>query len=125
MAGFSDYLELEVLDHVFGNSAYASPTTVYMSLHTADPGETGTSEATGGSYVRQAITFGAAAAGQIQNSGEVQFDDLPAATITHGGVYDAASGGNFLAGGSLTESKVVSAGDSLKVIANNFTITLD
>ena len=36
----SDYLELEILDHIFG-VAYAQP-TVYLALCTADPTDAGT-----------------------------------------------------------------------------------
>lgn len=32
MAGFSDYLEKKLLDHVFGGSAYTSPATLYFGL---------------------------------------------------------------------------------------------
>lgn len=36
MAGsFSDFLELEVLDHVFGNAAYTAPATISFGLWTA------------------------------------------------------------------------------------------
>ena len=37
MAGFSDYLETKVLDHVFGGTAYTAPSTLYISLYTAAP----------------------------------------------------------------------------------------
>ena len=41
MAGFSDYLEDKVLDHVFGGSAYTAPGTLYVGLFTAAPSDTG------------------------------------------------------------------------------------
>ena len=31
----SNYLENKILDHVFRNTSYTSPTTVYVSLHSA------------------------------------------------------------------------------------------
>ena len=43
-----------------GETAVLTPltTTAYVSLHTADPGNTGTSEISGGAYARQGpITF--------------------------------------------------------------------
>ena len=33
MAGFSDYLEDKVLDHVFGGNAYTAPGTLYVYLN--------------------------------------------------------------------------------------------
>ena len=42
MAGtISDYLEDKLLDHVFENSAYTVPTTLYVALSTADPTDSG------------------------------------------------------------------------------------
>ena len=64
MGSISDFLEEELLDHIF-NAAYAPPGTVYLGLSTADPGDdaAGLAEPVGGGYGRIAITFGAAAAG--------------------------------------------------------------
>jgi hypothetical protein len=41
MAGFSDYLEDKVLDHVFGGNAYTAPSTLYVALYTVAPSDTG------------------------------------------------------------------------------------
>jgi len=38
---FTNYLETEILDHVFGGNAYTAPGTHYLALYTAAPGETG------------------------------------------------------------------------------------
>lgn len=123
--GASNYLETQLLDHIFRNAAYTSPTTVYLSLHTADPGETGTSEATGGSYARQSCAFSAASGGSISNSGTVSFASMPATTVTHFGIWDDASAGNFLAGGALSASKSPGAGDTVQFAASSVTISLD
>ena len=41
MAGsFTDYLEDKILKHVFTNTSYTSPTTVYVGLFTVAPSET-------------------------------------------------------------------------------------
>ena len=58
MAGFSDYLEDKVLDHVFGGNAYTAPGTHYVALYTVAPTDTGGgTEVTGGSYTRQSGAF--------------------------------------------------------------------
>ena len=55
---FTNFLETELLDHVFGGNAYTSPGTVYVGLFTAAPGEAGGgTEVSGGSYVRRAGSF--------------------------------------------------------------------
>lgn len=68
----------------------------HVSLHTADPGPTGTSEATGGSpaYARKAITWAAWSAGASSNTGSLVFD-VPAGTYNHVGYWSASSGGTF------------------------------
>lgn len=68
----------------------------YVSLHTADPGATGTSEATGGSpaYARKAITWTAPASGAMSNNGALVFD-VPAGTYTHIGYWSAVSAGTY------------------------------
>jgi len=124
----SNFLENELLDHVF-NADYAAPATTYISLHTADPGETGASEVSGGSYARQGVTRGTgwntAASGLVDNVNAIQFTDMPAVTVTHAGVWDASSAGNFLYGGALSASKSVNSGDTFEFPAGDLNITED
>lgn len=101
----SDYLANALLNHTFRNSAYTAPSTVYVALFTAIPvkqtaGPSG--EVSGGSYARQAVTFGAAANGRVLNSAAVTFPaptaDWAAASgpIVAVALMDANSSGNFL-----------------------------
>lgn len=79
--------------------------TVYASLHTGDPGTSGTSEVTGGSYGRQAITW-AAASGGSKSSSSIPAISVPASTtVGWFGLYSAATSGTFLGGGSLSASE--------------------
>ena len=64
----------------------------FASLHTAFPGVTGASECSGGSYARQAIAFGAAAAGVRTQSGACSFNVLDE-TVRWVGYWQA---GNWL-----------------------------
>jgi hypothetical protein len=120
----SNYLEVKILDKVFNNTDF-TVTTPYVSLHTADPGETGASEATGGSYARQSASFGAAASGAIANDAAISFTAMPAATITHVGVWDASTAGNFLWGGALAASKTTNSGDTFTIPTGDLDVTLD
>lgn len=84
----------------------------YASLHTADPGQSGTSEVTGGSpaYARKAITFGAAANGQIAASNQPVFDVPGGTTVTHVGFWSAVSGGTFLGYADVTDESFAGQG---------------
>lgn len=77
-------------------------TTYYLSLHTASPGTTGASEVSGGSYARQAITFGAASAGSQVSTNSQSFTNMPAEAggVPDFGIWSAASGGTYLCGGT-------------------------
>lgn len=98
----SSYLrnkELDTLDNV--SFAVA---TAYASLHTGNPGITGANEATGGSYARQLVSLGAAASGASSNDVALNFTGMPAVGapgLTHVGLWDAVSAGNFLWAGTL------------------------
>jgi hypothetical protein len=122
----TDYLELKVLDHCLKNTPFAQPPNLYMALHTANPGETGTSnEVTGGSYARQVVAFNAASGGQSVSNGAVNFASMPAVTVTHFSIFDAVSGGNPLFNGPLSASQTVSAGATLAFAAGQVIITCD
>lgn len=126
MADFSDYLENELLDHVFRNSAYTSPTTVYLGLYTAAPTDAGggTEVSTGG-YSRQAITFGAASGGAIANTAAVEFTASGAnfGTILAVGIFDASTSGNLLAWNEIT-SVAINDGDTLNFPIGDIDVTL-
>lgn len=82
----------------------------YISLHTADPGTTGTSEATGGSpaYARKLTTWtGGASDGSVPGS-QVTFD-APAGTYTFMGIWSAATSGTFVGGIALSSSVTLGA----------------
>lgn len=79
----------------------------YVSLHTADPGSTGTNEVTGGSpaYARKAVTWNASSAGDLDNNANPVFDVPASTTITHFGLWSAATSGTFYGGDALSASE--------------------
>lgn len=122
----SNYLEDKILNHVFKATAYTAPATTYAALMTAAPNETGGgTEVAGGSYARQAITWGSPSAGTIANSSTLTFSALPAATITHIAVYDAATSGNLLYYGGLSSNIVSISGADVEFAAGDFAIIED
>jgi hypothetical protein len=130
MAGFSDYLEDKVLDHVFGGTAYTAPGTLYVGLYTAAPSDSGGgTEVSGGSYARKsmpAMTVSGTSPTEATNGAAVEFITATGSwgTVTHVGVFDASSGGNLLAWAALTASKTVSSGDVFRFDAGDLDITL-
>lgn len=130
MAGFSDYLEDKVLNHVFGGTAYTAAGTLYVGLYTAAPSDSGGgTEVSGGSYARKsmpAMTVSGTSPTEATNGAAVEFITATGTwgTVTHVGVFDALSGGNLLAWAALTASKTVSSGDVFRFDAGDLDITL-
>jgi len=83
---------------------FVPSTTYYLSLHTATPGQTGASEATGGSYARQVIQFGTPSGGSTPSTDSQTFTNMPASStgFPYFGVWTAATGGTYLGGGTLS-----------------------
>jgi hypothetical protein len=124
---FSNYLETELLDHVFTNSAYTAPSTLYLALFTAAPGEAGGgTEVSGSGYARQTAAF-TVSGNTATNSGSIEFPTATGSygTVSHVGVFDASSSGNLLCYAALSTSKAIESGDVFRVPAGDLDITLD
>ena len=129
----SDYLEVKVLDHVLGTTAFTMPANVYLALCTvatvdADDGTTIT-EANYTSYARVEVSddWAAAASGSKDNANILQ---LPAATggtstATHFALCDALTGGNMLIHGQLTSSLAISNGITPAFAVGALVVTAD
>jgi len=109
----SNYLASKIYQAALKATAFTGAATLYVSLHTADPGQTGTSEVSGNGYARVAVTFGTDTNGSGASNVDVKFTGpTPAAwgTITHVGVWDAATLGNFYYHNALTNPIATSIG---------------
>jgi hypothetical protein len=94
MPGLTDAGELAVLDEIYNAGAGTFPgADPWISLHSLDPADTGASELTGGSYARQQVAFGAAAAGTLSNTGAITWS-VPAGDVVAWGAWDASTVGN-------------------------------
>jgi hypothetical protein len=124
---FSNTYETNVLTWTFTTGAVTRPTAWYIGLFTDNPGEAqGGTEVSGGSYVREAVTF--TVSGDLAtNSAAIEWPVATATwgTITHIAVYDALTGGNQIAYAPLTNAKTIASGDVLRVPASELQITLD
>lgn len=135
MAGISDYLENEILDHVLSAATYTPPATLYIALFTTSPNfETGAggTEVTGGSYARLSVTnnstnFPAASAGSKSNGATFTFTTPTASwgTVVGFGIYDDPTAGNLLMGNTLTTSKTINSGDTVSFNSGSITVTMD
>lgn len=131
MAGSkTDYLENKVLDHTTGKAAYTKPTT-YVGLFTAAPSDSGGgTEVSGSNYSRVTTAAGdwnSAASGSTSNANAITFP-VPSGswgTVTHFGLFDAATVGNLLWWGSLTNSKTIGSGDTASFAAGALVLTDD
>lgn len=127
MSEISTYLENALINATLRNTTYTSVATVYVSLWTSDPTDAGSgTEVSGGSYARQAVTFGAPSSGVSTNSGDVTF---PTATGTWGtvgwiGINDALTSGNLLYHTPLDVAKEITTGDVFKIATGNLSVEL-
>lgn len=95
---------------------------VFASIHTADPGTTGTGEVTGGTYARKAITWAAAAAGVLDSSNAPVFDIPAGTTITHAGFWSALTGGVFYGADQLVAADEASPAPETFTSAGTYTL---
>lgn len=116
------------------NSAAAG--SFYISLHTADPGETGTqttSETAYTGYARIAVartSGGFTVSGNtVSNAAEILFGNCtasPGSAVTHFGIGSDVSGaGNLFLSGALSASYQPAVGNAPRFPAGQLTTTLD
>lgn len=134
---FGNATETDILAKLFKNTAlpFDAITNLYLSLHTADPGEGGsqtTSEATFTSYDRVAVERSATgwtvSGATVQNAALVQFLTCTGGsnTITHIAIGTLASGaGQIILKGALASALSVSNGIQPQFPAGALVFTLD
>lgn len=130
MAAMTDYFENKLIDCIFRGQALDLPDTLYVGLFLSTGTDTGPGlEVSGEGYARVAVarsllawagTQGAGSveassgdSGQTSNNADIIFG-LPTeawGTVTHFGIFDAATGDNMLIYGPLGASKIINAGD--------------
>ena len=125
----SNTFETRVLTWLFTGDAVTRPSAFYIALFTSNPDEdaSGTEVSTSGTaYARQSATF-TVSGNEATNSAAIEFPTATASygTVTHIGVFEAASAGNLIAYAALTTSKAIDTGDVLRLPANDLDITMD
>jgi hypothetical protein len=125
----SNTFETHTLNYLFTTTSVTRPTAWYIALFTSNPAEdaSGTEVSTSGTaYARQSATF-TVSGNEATNSAAIEFPTATASygTVTHIGVYDAASAGNLIAYAALTTSKAIDTGDVLRINSAELDVTLD
>lgn len=140
MSKFSNYTEANIIETTLRGAAFPVPAGVYLALFTADPTDANVTanEVTIGAwpaYVRKdaadggAISSGwtASADGVSTNAKAITFpanNGVGNVTVTHIGLYDAATGGNLLYHAPLTASKTLLPGDVISFGISALTVTV-
>jgi hypothetical protein len=132
MGTFADSLENSWLGHILAYQTFTKPTVLALSLHTADPGDTGANEcANSNNYGRVSCltSFGTAAAARaITQDADITFNQASGSwgTVSHWALWDNATygAGNCLAGGSFSVSKAVGNGQTPKVLSGEVVISV-
>ncbi|CAB4176045.1 hypothetical protein UFOVP978_4 [uncultured Caudovirales phage] len=120
----STYATNKLLEITLRATAWTSPTTVYLSLHTTLDNVSGTlGEVSGGSYSRKSVTFNAASGGAVTLNSIADYTSMPAATVNSVAIWDAVTAGNCLWYGALTTARTVLSGDTLRMSTLSVTLT--
>ena len=139
MAGLTQYFQKALLDHVLGIATFTLPNPLYLSLHTADPTDTGshTNEIGAGlGYSRQSLSakMGAtdSASGISTNTSTITFGPASSAwgAITYFGIEDGPSGGSpdlnhMMLDGAASASRTINTGGSYVLTAGQLSVQFD
>lgn len=120
MSALTNYSEDKLLD-TFRNTSFAVA-SVYIKLHTGDPGETASNNAAG-ETTRKLVSFSAASGGSMSSSGTVTWTNVSTTeTYSHISLWDSLTTGNALWYGALSSNASVTAGDTFEI--TSLTLTL-
>jgi hypothetical protein len=115
----SDYTEAKLINHLFRTDSWTKTSTLYFALLTATPSDTGGgTEVSGGNYARVSVTPSdsnfTVTDNVVTNATTITFPTPNAAwgTVTHIGIYDAATSGNLLLWADLVAAKSIGATDT-------------
>lgn len=140
MSKFSDYTETNILQTTLRGIAFPVPTAIYIAMFTADPtdanltaGEVTTVQMPAYTRINAAgagaiaTGWAAPANGVTSNANVITFaanNGTNPITITHIGIYDAATVGNLLYHAPLQTAKTLQVGDVLSFGVGTLTITV-
>jgi hypothetical protein len=142
MSAMSNYLENKLVDQLFRAQSAPTTSTLHIGLFSAAPNDAGGgTEISGNNYSRVSVTSSLAnwagtqsagstvassgTGGQTSNNAAITFATPSATwgTVTHFGIFDAATSGNLLFYGALSISKTINQGDTVSFPAGSLSVT--
>jgi hypothetical protein len=99
--------------------------SVFVKLHTGDPGAAGATAAAVGSTTRPAISWTAAASGALTMTGTAPSwtNGGTSETLSHISFWDASTAGNFLGSAALGSTQAWASGNTFTLTAQGWSIT--
>lgn len=133
---FSNTAETAINNYIFKGTdvSWSANTDLWLALHTADPGETGTaitSETNYTSYARVQVdraTGFTVSGATVENASLAQFPISTGgtSTVTHVSIVTSDSGaGTIIASGALNASQTIVTGNQPQFSAGDLVFTLD
>jgi hypothetical protein len=116
-----DFLKAICNDVAFPTATYGD---LYLSMHTADPGGTGASEFSGGSYARSALLTWGTPASRAVATNAAKSGTASAQTATHWGLWTASTAGTFVWGGPLTTPRTFTDGQAFDMASGDIDLKL-
>lgn len=143
MSALSNFAENKLIDMFFRGQAAPTTTTLYVALFLSAPVDaTPGVEPTGNDYARVGVasslnswagtqgvgstTASSGTGGVTSNNVSITFatpSPVGWGLVTHFGLFDAATNGNMLIHGALSQTKTINAGDSVVFPAGSLQIT--
>jgi len=140
MAGFSDYVEGQLITHIFRTGSFTKPTTLAIALVTSaatdsDDGSTISEVANSNNYARQTLnpldanwSAPSVGDGNTHNLSAITFPQASGSwgTIVGVVILDNATygAGNILFHGTLTDNKTINNGDTFTFAISDLNIVL-
>lgn len=135
MTDKTDWLEAAILDWAFaGTDMPAAPATIYVALHTGDPGDDGTANEIGTSgtgYARQPLDtpgdWSRPSHNEAANAALVTFGPAESdwGDVSHISLWDSQTGGNPLYAGDLDTTRTILTGDRYELDPDDIPVTED
>lgn len=114
-----------LLNAVARATNWTAPVANYAKLYTGDPGAAGANNAAVGSTTRVVLTWAAPSSNAVAltTTFPVWTNGGTSETLTHIGVWDAVSAGNFLYSIALTSSQAWASGNTFTLTSGSITVS--
>lgn len=93
----------------------------FVSLHTGDPGVSGSVEISASPYARKGVDWAAAASGSISSASAIVFDVPGSTTINHLGYWSTSTSGTFYGSRALDTAQTYATPGTYTISIGNIT----